>query len=62
MSNAQRNCGCFRSIRELNTLETSWQCIAGLVSVLGQLNNGLGRIMYSPLACALSALDRYLIV
>ena len=33
-----------------------------LISARGQLNNGLGRIMHSPSARALSALDRYLII
>ena len=58
----QQTYGCLRSVSALNTLDTSLQCIAGLVSALGQLSNSRGQIMHSSSARALSALDRYLIV
>jgi len=38
----------------LNYLNTSFVCITGLVSALGQCSNGLERIMHSPSAHALS--------
>jgi len=38
----------------LNYLNTSFVCITGLVSSLGQCSNGLERIMHSPSARALS--------
>ena len=38
----------------LNYLDTSFVCITGLVSALGQYSNGLRWIMHSSSACALS--------
>ena len=38
----------------LNYLNTSFVCITGLVSALGQCSNGPKWIMHSPSACALS--------
>ena len=43
-----------------DTLDTSGQCITGPVSALGQLSNGLRRIIYEPKVSALSIRDRYL--
>jgi len=43
----------------LNYLNTSFVCIMGLVSALGQCSNGLERIMHSPLrigSCIISPL------
>ena len=62
LDDAQQTYACLRSVRALNTLDTSWQCIMGLLSALGQYSNSLGQIMHSPLALALSALDRHCIV
>ena len=58
----QQTYGCLRSVSTLNTLDTSLQCITGLVSAREQLSKGRGQIMHEPKASTLSALDRYLIV
>ena len=55
----QQTYGCLRSV---SALDTSLQCITGLVSALGQLSNCRGQIMHEPKASALSTRDHYLIV
>ena len=48
LNDACKTYGCFGSERVLKPVDTSWLCITGLVSALGQYSNGLGQIMKSP--------------